>query len=246
MDKMATDESQSTPLERLAANTMQSLQNLGLFRLACSSTLRALAKKLIIWADCDPHVRAISPGLGKSLKLRVMPKTPKSRMGTYEPSLQALIHKEIKLGITVYDCRANVGFSSVIFARLVGLQGRVSAFEPSPWSLQCLRVASPLNSLSNLTAVPEAVSDENAMFRFSASAPEGSLISDHIEGVFGISAERGRFLHVPTISPDEFVYVKRNSSTRFHQDRCGSCGRKGLAACPPPIVRTPSAFVAVY
>jgi FkbM family methyltransferase len=50
--------------------------------------------------------------------------------GAYEPKLVTLLKTTLKPGMTFLDLGANIGYFSVIAARLVGDQGHVHAFEP--------------------------------------------------------------------------------------------------------------------
>jgi FkbM family methyltransferase len=52
--------------------------------------------------------------------------------GTLEPSVQEALRRLIAPGAVFYDVGANVGFFTILGARLVGPQGRVIAFEPVP------------------------------------------------------------------------------------------------------------------
>ena len=75
---MHTDESQPTRLERLAASAVAALNHAGLSKFAHSAMMRRLGKRFLLRADAGTRDRAIISGLGKGLKLRVLPETPKS------------------------------------------------------------------------------------------------------------------------------------------------------------------------
>ena len=47
-------------------------------------------------------------------------------------------NKEINLGDTVIDIGANIGYFTLIFAKLVGKTGKVISFEPDPRSFKIL------------------------------------------------------------------------------------------------------------
>ena len=53
--------------------------------------------------------------------------------GTLEPPVQEALRRLLAPGDVFYDVGANVGFFTLIGARLVGPEGRVVAFEPVPW-----------------------------------------------------------------------------------------------------------------
>lgn len=213
---MPLDASQPTRLERFAATSVDLLQRAGLHKLARSGPLRRLGKRFLLRSQQKPQARIIAAGLGKGLKLCVLPETPKSYwMGTHEPDMQELVREKIKPGMTVFDCGANIGYFSVIFAQLVGPAGRVFAFEPSPSSLECLRAAVMLNGYQNLTVVSEAVWHRKEVLRFARGTQDESLVSDHVEGVFGESSAQGSCVEIPATSLDEFVYAEGNPPPDF-------------------------------
>jgi FkbM family methyltransferase len=214
------DESRPSRLEQLTAGAVSTLQRVGLGRLAYSAALRRLGKRLLLRDDGRPCVRQIASGLGKGLKLRVLPETPKSYwLGTHEPHMQAALRKSIRPGMTVYDCGANVGYFSVMFARLVGDDGRVFAFEPSPASVECLTAARALNGFRHMEVVPAAVWEKSETLRFVRGGADTSLVSDHVEGVFGETSDGGptpeQLVEVPAVSLDEFVYGERHPPPDF-------------------------------
>lgn len=86
-------------------------------------------------------------------------------MGWYENDKQRLIAREVRTGSVFYDVGANVGFHTLLAAKLVG-SGKVFAFEPSPRNLEYLRRHVALNALDNVTVLDSAVSDRDQMLRF--------------------------------------------------------------------------------
>ena len=66
----------------------------------------------------------------------------------------------IKPGMTVLDLGANIGFYTLLFANLVGKEGRVFAFEPEPNNFSALEKNVKLNGFTNTTLVKRAVSDK--------------------------------------------------------------------------------------
>jgi FkbM family methyltransferase len=85
----------------------------------------------------------------------------------------------IRPGMCVYDIGANCGQSTLHLAALVGATGRVVAFEPIESVFANLIANLELNLLSNVTAVPAAVSEKagHVAFYFDAnSATQGHLV----------------------------------------------------------------------
>jgi len=79
-------------------------------------------------------------------------------LGTYESDFQNRLVKEIKIGTVFYDIGANVGFYSLLAAKLVG-SGSVYAFEPLPANVKYLRKHLQLNGIDNVKPIEMAISD---------------------------------------------------------------------------------------
>ena len=74
----------------------------------------------------------------------------------YEPSDVALLTPLIPPGGVCLDAGANVGFYTLHFARRVGPEGRVHAFEPDPRNAARLRANCALNGFGPIVEVREA------------------------------------------------------------------------------------------
>ena len=81
------------------------------------------------------------------------------RHATWEADVVRLLTDEVRAGMTVADVGANVGFHTVVLARLVGEQGRVHAFEPLPATVELLRANLWRQRCDNATVHAVAVSD---------------------------------------------------------------------------------------
>jgi FkbM family methyltransferase len=76
-----------------------------------------------------------------------------------EPKVQRTLRAIIRPGGVFLDIGANVGFFTILGARLVGESGSVVAFEPEPRNVAALRDNVALNSFANVTVVAAAVSN---------------------------------------------------------------------------------------
>ncbi|MBL8295585.1 MAG: FkbM family methyltransferase [Bryobacterales bacterium] len=87
-------------------------------------------------------------------------------MGTYELTKQKLFAGLITPGTVVFDIGANVGFYTLLAARVTGPSGRVYAFEPLPRNVAFLREHLRMNRVGNVELVESAVSnfDGEGMF----------------------------------------------------------------------------------
>jgi len=98
-------------------------------------------------------------------------------LGTYERELQEMFVAHVKPGDVVFDVGANVGFFTLLSSLLVGVRGRVVAFEPLPRNLALLRRHLEVNAVGNATVVAAAVADEpgSGFLGEAASPSQGSL-----------------------------------------------------------------------
>ncbi len=82
-----------------------------------------------------------------------------SLYGLMEAFETELVKKEIKKGDCVLDIGANIGYYTLIFAKLVGDEGKVFAFEPDPDSFALLKKNVEINGYRNVTLIQKAVSN---------------------------------------------------------------------------------------
>jgi len=80
------------------------------------------------------------PGLSSELAMR----------GSREPEHAFLLQRELGPGGVVLDLGANIGYYTVMMARLVGPSGRVYAVEPYPPNVELLNVNIRLNGMADI------------------------------------------------------------------------------------------------
>lgn len=85
--------------------------------------------------------------------------------GVYEPFETELFKKEILKGEVVLDIGANIGYYTLIAAKLVGENGKVFAFEPDPSNFAILQKNVEMNGYKNVILVQKAVSNETGKLR---------------------------------------------------------------------------------
>jgi FkbM family methyltransferase len=128
--------------------------------------------------------------------------------------VQAVLRKYLRPGMTVYDIGANIGFFSLLAARLVGPAGRVTAFEADPEIAVRLRENVARNQDAPISVEEKAVwSSSNPLFFARADAemsPDrglGHVIDDE--------AQRSApgTIRVEAVSVDE--YVRQSAAPDF-------------------------------
>lgn len=76
--------------------------------------------------------------------------------GVLESSVQEALVRHLAPGGVLYDVGANVGFFTLLGARLVGPEGHVYAFEPVPDNAHAIRDHARLNGAENVTVLEQA------------------------------------------------------------------------------------------
>ena len=97
-------------------------------------------------------------GIAKELKFNTGESCPELALGTYEVPIQNIFAQHLKDGDVFYDIGANVGFFTVIAARLVGNTGKVYAFEPGKGNAKSVRHNAQLNNFTQVEVIEKAVS----------------------------------------------------------------------------------------
>jgi FkbM family methyltransferase len=80
----------------------------------------------------------------------------------YEPYETQLVLRIVKLNDIVVDIGANIGYYTLIFAKLVGREGKVIAFEPESHNFQLLKKNVTINGYSDIVRLEQkAVSNRD-------------------------------------------------------------------------------------
>ena len=100
-----------------------------------------------------------------------------SIVGRWEPEATRFYRLLIGPGDVVWDCGANVGIHTLLFAKLVGRGGSVVAIEPLPSAAEDIRLNCALNGVRNVFVLESAVSDARgrAVFQTTVHSTQGSL-----------------------------------------------------------------------
>jgi len=122
----------------------------------------------------------IARGAGKGLLFNVGRSDGSYLLGTTELGVQMALAAALKPGMTFYDIRANVGFHSMIAARLVGpSSGKVVSFEPVEENARCVSYNARLNGFARVQLKQCALSDveQDGRFWLSEEPTWGALVS---------------------------------------------------------------------
>jgi FkbM family methyltransferase len=126
--------------------------------------------------------------------------------GDIEPEVQAALGKYLRAGMTVYDIGANIGFFSLLAARLVGAAGRVTAFEADPEIAARLRENVERNKGAPISVEEKAVWSSSSPVFFARADAEVSP-DRGLGHVIDNDAERSAVgtIRVEAVSIDEYV-----------------------------------------
>jgi FkbM family methyltransferase len=134
---------------RLAATTLMVLRNVPGRRLR-GAAYRHVARPLVSRLRVELDV----PVAGGS-RMRVATSEVTGRMlatsGIWEPHVTAVFRERLRSGDVCLDIGANVGYFTLLAARLVGPNGHVHAFEPEPSNAEQLAANVQSNQLANVT-----------------------------------------------------------------------------------------------
>lgn len=116
-------------------------------------------------AICDRGPLRVAGGIGKGLAISTEGvglthiQAYGIARGSLEVGVQEALRRHLRPGHVFYDIGANIGFFSLVGARLVGPSGRVIAFEPVLASANSLRANVTLNDCDWVTAAQVAIAD---------------------------------------------------------------------------------------
>jgi FkbM family methyltransferase len=121
--------------------------------------------------------------------------------GTLEPPVQEALRRLLADGDVFYDVGANVGFFTLVGARLVGPTGRVVSFEPVPWCANAVRRNIELNGFDHAQIRAEAVGAADGTARLLVV---GEASWSHLEST-GRHADVRDEIDVDVVSIDSLV-----------------------------------------
>lgn len=174
----------------------------GLRRMPVLGSFVRWASGLLVPRDSLAWIQ-IQRGPAEGLWLRLNPRTGHAYFnGGGEPEVQAAIQQHLRPGMTFYDIGANIGFFSLLAARIVGAAGRVVAFEADPDVVQRLREHVERNHFSTISVEQKAVWSESRPVFFARADPNAS--PDRGLGHV-VASDASETIHVQAVSLDDFL-----------------------------------------
>lgn len=167
--------------------------------------LAPVLRRVLVAASRPLHGRVlpIAHGPAKGLLLAYDETSAVWASGKTERPVQHAIERLVEPESVFFDIGANVGFYTLLGARLVGSKGTVVAFEPLAENAEKLRRNVELNSFANVEVVAQAVSDVSGHRLLDArhSATAALLPADREGSTEGVA-------RVETSSLDDFLAAR--------------------------------------
>jgi FkbM family methyltransferase len=106
-------------------------------------------------------------------KVRFPARWSRYYLSDYEKETFEFFKKNIRKGNTVLDIGAHIGLYSSPFAEMVGAQGSVFCFEPTPSTYGILKKTMQLNKHRNVKGVNAAISETSGTITFNLTSKNG-------------------------------------------------------------------------
>ncbi|MCC6436723.1 MAG: FkbM family methyltransferase [Acidimicrobiales bacterium] len=144
---------------------------------------------------------AMRQGVGRGLLFDPGASNPDYAIGSNEPAVQDLFARVIRPGMVVYDVGANVGFFTVLAARLTGAGGFVYAFEPDLDNARLVRANLAANDFNQALVVARAVGPATGMSVLQVARYSGG----HALAGAAAPPDKVHEVAVETVSLDDFL-----------------------------------------
>lgn len=156
---------------------------------------RLLPRDRMVWVQ-------VQHGRARGLWLLLNPRTGREYAeGTVEPQVQEILENYLCPGMTFYDIGANIGFFSLLAARLTGKQGKVISFEADPEVAVRFREHVERNRFQNISLQEKAAWSETRAVAFVRADVKTS--PDRGLGHVDMSVDAGNTVQVRAISLDD-------------------------------------------
>ena len=145
----------------------------------------------------------VGTGPARGLWLELNPRTGQDYLcGTVESRVQTILAERLRPGMVFYDLGANIGFYSLLAARILSASGRVFSFEPDTKAVERLRGNIARNGFQNVTVVEAGVWSQSGAMNFVAADPSSP---DHGTGKISAQEDAGSGQVARCVSLDDFI-----------------------------------------
>jgi len=149
-----------------------------------------------VWAQ-------IETGPAQGLWLELNPRTGQDYLrGEVEGAVQTILAERLRPGMVFYDLGANIGFYSLLAARIVGASGKVFSFEPDVQIAERLHRNIARNGFQNMTVVEAGVWSSSGTMNFIAAEPSSP---DHGTGRIVAEGDAASGKITPCVALDDFT-----------------------------------------
>jgi FkbM family methyltransferase len=159
-----------------------------------------LTKRLARWWVRGKDIK-IRAGAGEGMRFNSAHSNPAYSLGTNELPVQNALAEHLSSKDVFYDIGANVGFFTIVGAKLVGPYGKVISFEPVPENANVIRHNVQINQLQNVSVVEKAVSNHNDYESLQVTTYSGGAMLASA----GTADDVARTIKIPVISIDHAI-----------------------------------------
>jgi len=131
----------------------------------------------------------------------------------YEPEVVRIIKEKVVPEEIFIDCGAHIGYHSIIAARMVGIKGKVFAFEPFDESYKLLKRNIALNRLQGIIVpIKKAVWSSKTTLKLIVP-PQSSVSVKECKSfdTEGLTRSNVKFIEVEAVSLDDFISQQKVS-----------------------------------
>jgi hypothetical protein len=136
----------------------------------------------------------LMPGI--NLPMVIQPEMYFARTGysqyIFEPNSLDFIHDHLKPGNTFLDIGANIGYFSLVCAKIIGTNGRVIAFEPGDFAFNLLAKNKDLNKFDNIDIYQSGFGEKNEILEFNSGSP-GMEVYNSLGDIVHTAADPNKF-----------------------------------------------------
>ena len=132
--------------------------------------------------------------------------------GVHEEDETELFKKIIKPSMVIVDIGANIGYYSLLAAKLVGEKGKVYVFEPDPLNYNLLVANIETNHFTNIIPIQKVVSNKAGKVKFFLD--KGNF-GAHTLSEKNIQTERNGYIEADAITLDGFFKGEKENKVDF-------------------------------